>query len=437
MARRTPMRYRLAMSLALDAARRMARALPKALGGGLLGIVWLPYFTWVLTPADLGLVGLTLCAARLIEALGSFKVEHIYAQRAAGIGPAERLALRNGAITFTGINFAAVLVAAAVLAVVAPAYAWVFVLAPILAAARFPAALFAVDFAKVGTARVARMLASGRTILGIGVMIVLISGFGLSWEGRAIALIAAEGAIAVLCWCVLTDTARRFRPWIGRGMLPLFVLAGAPVVGRWVGLWALENADRFIALEAFTLAVVGYYVAAARIASLVLAVNRALAGSLQTLFHELAADPARRGALIRLYTAFSALGLALAAGAAALFHANAGVILGPRFHGAGPVIALVILAAGCYGAFQAGWLVRGFYPLTAWSGLKTYIALALQVAVTIALLPFLGVLAPAAGDVVGRTAASGIMSWAAFSCVGRLPLAARGRAGVEPRDDDL
>jgi O-antigen/teichoic acid export membrane protein len=210
------------------------------------------------------------------------------------------------------------------------------------------------------------------------------------------------------------------------------------VVGRWGGLWALENADRFVALGAFTLTVVGYYVAAARIASLVLSVNRALAGSLHALLHELAADPARHRDLARLHAGFAVLGLALASGAAAIFHHHAGAILGPRFHDAAPIIAVVILAAGCHAAFQAGWLVRGFYPLTRWSGLKTYVALALQVAVTLALLPALGVLAPAVGDVAGRLAASGIMTWAAFSCVGRLPIAAgRARAGVEPRDDDL
>lgn len=438
MARTAAMRYRLGMSLFLRAVRPMLRALPRTLAVNLLSVAWLPYFTWVLTPADLGLLGLALCGARALEVLGTLRIDAALSRIMAQNPQAERLRVRNAAITLAGTNHLAMIAAAAALAWVVPAYAWVFVSAAVLATLRLPATLFGAEPADTWMRSKRSILDTGRNLIGILVMVVLISRLGMAWEGRVVALIVAEAFAALICWFVLSDIGRRYRPQVGQGMVLGLASAGAPLALQSFGVWALDNADRLVALGAFTLTEVGYYVAAGRIAMVLLAANRAFAMSLVPLLHELAVA-GDVGAMARLHAGFALAGMVLSAAVAVLFLHYSHVVLGPRFQDAASIIAVVVASAGLHAAFQLGRQIRALYRPHPLGGLMTFAGVAVQLGVTFVLLEPLGPLAPAAGDVAGRVAAAVTIVWAIYSMVGRMPVVAspRPRAAVEPRDNHL
>lgn len=366
-----------------------------------VGFVATPYLTRALGPADFGLLGLTFCAAAFAQHLGSFCAESATAGAAARLDDATLVRFRNGVLTISAINFLLLLLIAGAIALVLPDYAYVLVLAPILGAVRF---LDAFEQAEGGEERLRvrqAVLEAASGAFALALTVVLISGFGLDWPARVAAIILADLVVSGVRYGVLTDKLSRYRPVYDLGSLKHFVARGAPLMVAILATLAMNHADRLIALDAFGLVQVGYFVAAFRVATMLTGVNRTVAATLVPLIGERIDAKAPLGGLVVLHLAFGGAILLIGLGMGALFLDDTDLILGAAFAPAAPIIAIVCGAYALQGFQRIAGIIRQHFGLEAPNPAHVYVALAVHVALSYALIPSLGAYGIAIGVVAG------------------------------------
>ncbi|MEX2650531.1 MAG: hypothetical protein WD673_16115 [Alphaproteobacteria bacterium] len=376
-----------------------APRLASGLAQALMALVPLIYLARVLAPADIGYLGLTLAGATLVQYLVSLRAE-------AAVGGDEGAeSARAGRDRSVVLGIALVGLATVGLAGLAVGLAWprfapVFALAPALAAVRFVGAL---ELAGVtDEKRIARHTALNTTggLVGLVLTVGLISGLGLGWPGRVLALVLTEGGIALVRAAWLAHMGRPHRPaWDPAGARALIAGAAPALVTAVLG-WALYNADRLVALATLTMSEVGSYVIAYRVGLALVVINRSLAFALAPRVHA-RLDAGGGAALVRLHLAYGGAVFALGAATAIAASVWTGAVFGSGFAPAAPIVAVVALGYGLQGFQRVAGIVRTRLGMAAPDPRHVGLAVALHLAVSLVLVPVLGALGPACGTLTG------------------------------------
>ncbi len=407
------------------ASEPFAPRLASGLAQALMALVPLVYIARVLAPADIGYLGLTLAGATLAQYLVSLRAE-------AGVGGDEGAeSERAGRDRSVVLGIALVGLAAAGLAGLAAGLAWprfaaVFALAPALAAVRFVGAL---ELAGVtDEKRIARHMVLNTTggLVGLALTVGLISGLGLGWPGRVLALVITEGGIALVRAAWLAHLGRPHRPAWDPAGARMLIAGAAPALVTTVLGWALNNADRLVALATLTMSEVGFYVVAYRVGLALVVINRSLAFALAP---RVQARLDGGAALVRLHLVYGGAVFALSAATAVVASVWTGAVFGAGFAPAAPIVAVVALGYGLQGFQRVAGIVRTRLGMAAPDPRHVALAVALHIAVSLALVPVLGALGPACGTLLGLATVAGLSIVGAYRALGRAALSRSGTSG--------
>jgi O-antigen/teichoic acid export membrane protein len=364
----------------------------------LMALIPLIYMAHALAPADLGFLGLTLAGATLAQYLVALRAESRVGHH--GDSNAARQD-RASVLGLALIGLLAALLVGLAGARLWPAFAEVFVLAPALAAVRFVGAL---ELAGVtDEKRIARhtVLNTVGGLIGLSLTIGLISGLGLGWQGRVLALVLTEGGITLAraAWLERKGQGHRLA-W--SPMRAAVLIGGAlPSLTTSVLGWLLANVDRLVALFMLSMTEVGYFVIAYRVGLGIATINRSLAFALAPRVHAVLERGPRD--LMRLHARYGGAILALAVALGAIAYLWTDVIFGADFRPAGPIVALVALGYGLQGLQRVAGIVKTKLGLRAPDPRHVALGVALQLALAVGLVPVLGALGPACGTVAGLT----------------------------------
>lgn len=370
----------------------------------LVPLIPLLYMVRVLEPAELGYLGLALAGASLCRHLIALRAETAVG---GADGPDSPAAARDRAVVLavaiTGLGVIAL--GSLALALRLPDFALVFALAPILAAIRFVAALDIAGVVDEGRIARHRLIGLSGNVTGLVLTVGLISGLGLGWSGRILALVVAEGGIVALRSAV--------RAGMGRGpglawdiaRARVLIAAACPAFAAGILVFALDHGARLLALGTLTMADVGYFVVAHRVGSSIATINRSLAFALSPRVKE-RLDARRLGELRRLHVAYGAALLGLAGALALAAYGLTPWVFGAAYAAAAPLAAIVTLGYGAQGFQRVGGIVRTRLGLAAPSPWHLAVALAVNMAVSLALVGGSG----AAGIAIGSAAGFAVMA---------------------------
>lgn len=365
----------------------------------LFPLVPLFYLVRVLSPAELGLLGLALAGTALWQHLIALRAESVVG---GADGPDSATAARDRAVvTALGVcGLAALAVACSVLAIALPAFALVFALAPALAAIRFVDSLELAGVVDEGCIARHRMISMLGNLIGLVLTVGLISGLELGWPGRILALVLAEGGVVIVRAILLARRGRghsvAWEPSRARALIG----AAAPTLAAALLLFVLDHGNRLVALGTLTMTDVGAFVVAYRVGSSVVVINRSLAFALAPRV-KTCLRPDRLGALRRLHIAYGLVILALGAAIAVAFMTAGPWILGPVFASVAPIVAIVTLGYGFQGVQRVGGIMRTRFGLPAPSPWHLSAGALLGLAVGLVLAPTLGAPGVALGSALG------------------------------------
>lgn len=365
----------------------------------LLPLVPLLYLTRVLTPAELGYLGLTLAGATAIQHALALRAE---TSVGGDDGPDSPRAARDRAITLAlalvGLGVTSLVCAA--LAFALPRFAAVFALAPALAAVRFVGVLELAGVADEARIHRHTLIAVFGNVAGLVLTIGLISGFELGWPGRILALVLAEGGMVAVRAAVLATKGQAHRlSWDGPRARRLIAESAPVLAASMLGL-ALDHANRLVALATLSMAEVGYFVVAYRVGMAVVTINRSLAHALAPRVGS-RLEAGTLAPLVRLHMAYGGAILALGAVLALVALDATDVCFGGRFAPAAPFVAIVALGYGFQGVQRVAGIMLTRFGLPAPNPRYVVVALALNIVGGVLLVPRLGTLGPAWSTTLG------------------------------------
>lgn len=365
----------------------------------LFPLVPLVYLTRVLSPAELGFIGLTLAGTMIVQDLIALRAESAVGGAAGPDGP--RATLDRGVVLGVALGGLALAGAAcAVLAFALPRFSAVFALAPTLAAIRFIGMLELAGVTDEGRANRHGVITAVGNLTGFALTIGFISALELGWAGRILALVIAEGGAVAVRLAVLARLGKPHRiAWDPARGRTLIHEARPELVTSLLAV-ALDHASRLVALGALGMAQVGFLVVAYRVGAAVPAINKSLAFALgPRVWARMDAGDLR--GLVRLHLVYGGAVLALALVVAGACLIATDDVFGAAFGAAAPAAAAVSVGYGFKGFQRVAGLMRTRLGMAAPSPWHQALAVALVVAVGLGLAPSLGVTGLALATALG------------------------------------
>jgi O-antigen/teichoic acid export membrane protein len=247
------------------------------------------------------------------------------------------------------------------------------------------------------------------TVLGAVLAITFLVGLGYGVESVFVASLIANGAAALYGLVILRDTV-----WAGfsRSDLRTMLAYGLPLVPTTMLLWALALIDRVLLARLSDLEGVGQYAMALRLTSVLLLAVNALHLALGPFFFSLySSDPALEKAARGRTLTYVAFVLAFGALMLALFAKEALSILAPAFEDSFTAVGPLAFGTVSYGL--ASLLMTGISLARRTGSLAVIsaIAAAVNVSLTIALVPPFGFVGAAFGTAAGYVVVAGLSYW--------------------------
>lgn len=375
----------------------------------LIGLVTLPVFARVFTPAqygviELGTVTYSLLAVFTDAGLASasqrsyfeYTSEHarergmvlltaLLASVAIGTAIGVALAALSGPLAgalFKGTSDASVLVVVAITL-------------PVTAAAQFTREAMRLHF------RAWHYLTSAVLAAGVAAAVSLVSvlALGSGVVGLFIGTLAGNAAAGLYGLVVARGS---FGPGVSRRELRIMLAYGLPLIIPGLSLWGLSFVDRFLLAGISSLAEVGEYAVANRLAApvlfLVTAFGTAFSPFIFALYSE---DPEAERRLRARVLDLLTLGLLAVSVAIGLFARELITVIAPGFHTAYESVGLLVLGATEYGLTTVVLFGISITRRTSWAAIYSLAAAIVNVALNVVLIPFSGQVGAAIATAAG------------------------------------
>jgi len=365
-----------------------------------IGFITLMYLAKVLSPSELGVIGIfqafifvsiplvTFSSLGLV-AVNKVKMNQIDYQNFSNVYFTLGLLLSIGLVLITAVLY--------------PFYSehvWILVAIPIISSLRLFADFHSVELIQDHHAHSYGVYTVIESIIGLCATIALISYFKFSWEGRIIALLI--GAALALGGRYLFNflTMRNFQFSLNAQEIRKIFKYGWPLMIALGAGWALNNADRFIVLHYFSLREVGIYTLAFSIGSLINVINQATTNAISPTIFQRLHDKTARTILAKynLYYTFFIISIALIGGIGAYWYIP--WFFGDKYPQSETVILLVALAFAFNGIYRVTGLVIDFFEATQLKTWLLYISTGVGIVFSISLIPVFGLIAPGIGMVI-------------------------------------
>lgn len=364
----------------------------------LIGLLTLPVFARVFTPAQYGVIEIGLVTYSLLAVFtdaglasasqrnyfeysadqprerGTVLLTALLASVAIGVAIGLALAALSGPLAhalFKGTSEASVVIVVAITL-------------PVTAAAQFTREAMRLHF------RAWRYLTSAVLAAGVAAAVSLVEvlAIGSGVVGLFVGTLAGNAAAGLYGLAV---ARRSFGPGVSRPELRSMLAYGLPLIIPGLCLWGLSFVDRFLLAGISSLAEVGEYAVANRLAApvlfLVTAFGTAFSPFIFSLYSE---DPEAERRLRARVLNLLTLGLLAVSVAIGLFARELITVIAPDFHTAYESVGLLVLGATEYGLTTVVLFGISITRRTSWAAIYSTVAAVVNVVLNIVLIPFSG-----------------------------------------------
>jgi len=237
------------------------------------------------------------------------------------------------------------------------------------------------------------------SLISLFLTVVLIKYFKLDWVGRLIAILIAETFVVLFMYVKTFDTIHSYKVKFKMETFKEFVFFGWPLMlGLGCG-WALNQADRYIVLNYFSLKEVGTYSVAYSIGMIINIINQATTNAIVPKIYRALEEKKGHKLVSKLYLYSSTILIliSLIIGGGAYLYVP--IIFGRLYAESANIVFLIALAFGFNGIYRVGALVLQFYKKNTLQFILVGLGAGINILISIILVPYLGLLSPAIGSV--------------------------------------
>ena len=363
-----------------------------ASGLGFLGVI---YMTKTITPEEFGVIGLFLAVLYVLPIMISFSSVGLVNINKVKLSEQEFIFFSRSYFTFGMFIFLLIFISSMILGLFIEQYYLVFFLLPVLAFIMFINNFHSAELIQDGFSKrygTYRLLLSLFSLL---LTILFISVFELTWDGRLLALVLGEFLVLLVAYKLSFKTFTKFQFDFNRVAFKEYILFGLPLMIGLGGGWLLNQADRFIILNFFTLKDVGIYTVAYSIGAIVNRVNQATTNaSIPVLYDHLEKKEGNKIVKkLNLYYSLTVMIISLIIGIGSYWYVP--LLFGKEYLDSPPIILFIALAFAFNGIYRMTGGVIAFYKQNVLQMKLVYTSAAVNIALSILLIPVFGILSPA------------------------------------------
>jgi len=359
---------------------------------GLLGVV---YMTRTITPEEYGVIGIFLALLYVLPQMISFSSTGLVSINKVKLSEKEFILFSRSFFSFGIINFMGILVFSAISSFFFQEYKLIFWVLPVLALLQYLSSFHNMELVQDRLSKrygVYRLIISA---LSLSLTILCISYFDLTWDGRLIALLFAEMIALMIAYRLSFKTLHKFRFDFNLSDFKDYVYFGSPLLLALGAGWVLNQADKFILLNFFTLKDVGIYTVAYSIGMIVNLINQAATNTIvPTVYRHLENNEGSKIIKkLNIYYSLMILSISLTIGLCSYLYVP--LLFGEGYSDSPAIILFIALAFGFNGVYRTTGLVLAFYKQNKLKMYLLYLSAFVNIVFSIALIPIFGMLSPA------------------------------------------
>ena len=359
---------------------------------GLLGVV---YMTRTITPEEYGVIGIFLALLYVLPQMISFSSTGLVSINKVKLSEKEFILFSRSFFSFGIINFMGILVFSAISSFFFQEYKLIFWVLPVLALLQYLSSFHNMELVQDRLSKrygVYRLIISA---LSLSLTILCISYFDLTWDGRLIALLFAEMIALMIAYRLSFKTLHKFRFDFNLSDFKDYVYFGSPLLLALGAGWVLNQADKFILLNFFTLKDVGIYTVAYSIGMIVNLINQAATNTIvPTVYRHLENNEGSKIIKkLNIYYSLMILSISLTIGLCSYLYVP--LLFGEGYSDSPAIILFIALAFGFNGVYRTTGLVLAFYKQNKLQMYLLYLSAFVNIVFSIALIPIFGMLSPA------------------------------------------
>lgn len=237
-------------------------------------------------------------------------------------------------------------------------------------------------------------------LLLVGLTVLFLSYTSMDWEGRILAILAAEAVLLIIRFYWTFDSLKQLKFGLRKPFLREVFEYGWPLSILLVASWGINEADRFIVLGMLTLADVGLYTVAYSIGSALNVVNTSMTSAIVPHVFKVMKQKKGKRSLVRLSVFASVLIMLLSVSVAGALYYFGEVIVGENYKDALGISCIITIAFGVNGMYRTLSLPLVYQKLNRLKARNIYIAAGINILSSVILVDFVGVLGPAYGTLL-------------------------------------
>lgn len=381
--------------------RKTASYFSYSLAGMLLGVVTIPFLTRVLSPEEYAYLGIFTSLIFVFLPCISFSSAELVNINKVSLPPVEYIYFRNSFITFSLLLFIFLLALISLITIIFfKQYLSLVVMTLFIALGRIFSGIHSAELVQTQKANLYGSLNLITSFFVLLATLFLLTIFDASWEGRLLAILFMEWFVTIVRIYIFSDIARNFSWHITSSEIKKFIHFGAPLFIALALAWIIYESDKIIVLNLFSMADLGYYTVAYSIGTFIDRFNQSVTNAIiPKLYNALNINTGYK--LLQRYNLFYSIFILLFAGIASLFfYYFSGFILGNAYQDTGLLTSIVLFAFAFSGIYRTSGAVINFYKLNILKTRILFYGAAVNLILSIGLIPIAGLLAPAIGTLV-------------------------------------
>lgn len=229
----------------------------------------------------------------------------------------------------------------------------------------------------------------------------ILSYIEMSWIGRLASVLLVESIFVVIKLIFFSDILRDYSLTISRRNIKDIFLFGCPLFLVLFASWVNFESDKIVVGYFFTLEVVGLYSVAYMLSAFIGSINVSVLNSFVSKFRSLLSRNEGRGYIRKSQQLYTFFILIVAASISLVFYGFEEVILGEEYAGVWKILTCVLFSYSFFGIYSFCGVVLEFYKLSVKKAGVVVLSSVINIMMTLLLLDFLEILAPAVGTLIG------------------------------------
>ncbi len=373
-----------------------------------VGFVSIPYLTTHIPPEDFGKIGIFLAIVFFMPSLLSFSSNGLQAINIVDQDENAYQEYRNVYITFILILSGTALILSGFAGLWVTDYCFIIITATVYGALQLLGSVHSTELIQSRRSVAFGLFNFITLLLAFLLSVLMISVFKMGWEARIYALIISEAVVLIVRFFIVSDIGKSFRFHVDKELFKEFFHFGWPLMISVLAGWLINQSDRFILLHFFTLKEVGIYSAAFSISSIIATFNQTMIKVVAPPIYQKFNKREGKGFVMKLNAMYAGLILLVAAAGCVALHFGWQLILGAQYEKALPVAYVLCFAQAFFGIYMTLGVVIDYFKENRLKTKIVWFSAVLSIAVSLLLIPALGMFAPAVASLLSFSALAGV-----------------------------